>query len=146
MAVQSMRVAPVAARVIFLPVLPYTNATLDDWKFYNAGASSQVWFLWSVPADFVSLNSVKVAIIPDTTETIRADIDVSVAAPGEDYNADTRQLLDQELVVTVSDITGWDIKLGTIFDDIAPGDCVAIRFQSNTTSIRAFGCWINYET
>jgi len=131
---------------IFLAVLQYPTATLDDWSYAAVTGTGTCWFIWQVPADFVSLNSVNVVMIPDATETIQADLDVSVSALGEDYNADTRQLLDQQLAVTISDLTEWDIKLGTIFDDIAAGDYVAIRFQSDTTTIRVIGCRISYET
>ena len=124
------------------------DAILDDWP-HTAAADADVGaaFIWHVPATFTLLNSVNIVMIPDATETIQADIDVSVAAVGEDYNADTRQSLNVTLDVTVSDITEWDISdIGTLFDDIAAGDYIAIRFQSDTDTLRILGLRVSYET
>ena len=122
------------------------DAILDDWPHNTAGAADEVAFIWHVPADWINIRSICVVMIPDATETIQADIDVSVAAAGEDYNADTRQSLDQTLDVTVNDITEWDISsIDTLFEDISINDYVAIRFQSDTDTLRILGLRVNYE-
>ena len=133
--------------LFILPTQDAHDAILDDWPHNTAGAANEVAFIWHVPAGWAAINSINIVMIPDATETIQADIDVSVAALGEDYNADTRQSLNETLAVTVSDITEWDISgIGTLFDGIAAGDYVAIRFQSDTDTLRILGLRVSYET
>ena len=121
------------------------DAILDDWPHNTAGAANEVAFVWHVPSGWTGFNSINVVMIPDASETIQADIDVSVAAAGEDYNADTRQSLNETKDVTASDITEWDsVEVGTLFGGIAAGDYVAIRFQSDTDTLRVLGLRISY--
>ena len=137
---------PVRREVFIYPSQDAHDAILDDWPHNTAGSANEAAFIWHAPVNFTALDSIIVVMIPDATETIQADIDVSVAAVGEDYNADTRQSPNETLAVTVNDITEWDITaIGTLFDDIGAGDYVAIRFQSDTATLRILGLRVNYE-
>ncbi len=137
---------PLTRDLFIYPSQDAHDAILDDWPHNTAGAANEVAFIWRVPADGSAINSISIVMIPDATETIQADIDVSVAAVGEDYNADTRQALDGTLDVTVDDITEWDISaVGSLFDGIEGGDYIAIRFESDTDTLRILGLRINYE-
>ena len=119
---------------------------LDDWPLFSLTSAQAIHFVWKIPPGFTSLNSFSIVIIPDTTETVQADLDVSVSAVGEDYNADTRQSLNQTKSVTINDVTEWDISgIGSLFTGVAAGDYVAVRFQSDTSNIRVVGARVSWE-
>ena len=82
-------------------------------------------------------------MIPDNTETIQWDVLVSVAAVGEDYNADDRSASDVTLGVTVNDLTEADII--SSLTGLTAGDYVAIDFQSDIASLRVIGFEFDYE-
>jgi hypothetical protein len=125
---------------------PYYFAPVDDWYILSVAAAYEIGFVWKVPADFVALSQVNIVMIPDATETIQADVDTSVAALGEDYNADTRQALNLTKAVTVNDITEWDLLAASaaLFANLAANDYLAIRFQPDTDIERIVGCRIVY--
>jgi hypothetical protein len=142
------RVKYEATREVFLDPRSVTTVTaLDDWYRYSLSSTGECGFIWKVPADFATLNSVNIVMIPDTTETIQADVDTSVAALGEDYNADPRQSLNLTKDVTINDITEWDIHAAdaALFAGVAANDYVAIRFQSDTSNLMVIGCRVSYE-
>ncbi|MCH7998517.1 MAG: hypothetical protein IIA91_03425 [Chloroflexi bacterium] len=119
---------------------------LDDWPLFALTSAQTIHFVWKIPPDFTGLNSFSIVIIPDATETVQADLDVSVSAVGEDYNADTRQSLNQTKSVTINDVTEWDISgIGSLFTGVAAGDYVAVRFQSDTSNIRVIGARVSWE-
>ncbi len=136
--------------VFILPTQDAHDAILDDWAHNTAGAANEVAFIWHVPAEFTGFNTVSVVMIPDAEETIQADIDVSVATAGEAHNADTRQALNETKDIAAGDvdaITEWSLlDVGTLLGDIAIGDVIAIRFQSDTDTLRILGLRINYGT
>jgi hypothetical protein len=82
-------------------------------------------------------------MIPDATETIQWDVNVSVAAAGEAYNNDDRAAADQQQAVTASQLTEIDIS-GQL-TGLAPGDYVAIDFQSDTANLRIVGFEFDYN-
>jgi hypothetical protein len=85
-------------------------------------------------------------IIPDASETIQWDIDVSVAQPGVAQDNDTRALDNQTLGVTASQITEVDISgILTQGAGLTAGDWVAVRFQSDTLTLRMSHLWIKYS-
>lgn len=116
---------------------------LDDWIFVSLGSTASALYTFIVPNDFVSLAAAVVVIIPDATEMVQWDNDVSVAAAGEDYNADARQSLNETKAVTVNDLTELDVS--ATLTGLAAGDYVALRFQSDTATIRALGLRIKYN-
>ena len=134
-------------RDVFIPPAVTDSAsTLDDWPFASLGSTAECKFIWYVPANFLSLTLVSIIMIPDTTETVQADLDVSVAAISEGYDSNVRQLLNQTKAVNINAVTEWDIKsIGTLFTGITAGDFVAIRFQSDTDLLRIIGCHVRYE-
>jgi len=135
-------VAP--TKEFLVPVLTTTApSTLDDWNFVAVGASSQCKFIFTVPNDFTSLTGAVVVVIPDATETVQWDLDASVAVAGEDYNADARQALDETKSVTVNDLTDLDISAS--LTGLAAGDYVAVRFQSDTDTLRIIGLRFRYN-
>ena len=137
--------------LFILPSQDAHDAILDDWPHNTAGAANEVAFIWHVPPTWIGTSSISIVMIPDATETIQADIDVSIAAVGESYNADTRQALNQTLAVTVDQITEWNIlDIGDLFSGVLvsgpiASDYVAIRFQSDTDTLRILGLRVNYS-
>jgi hypothetical protein len=134
--------------VFILPTQDAHDAILDDWAHNTAGAANEVAFLWHVPAEWTGFNTISVVMIPAAEETIQADIDVSVATAGEAHNADTRQALDETLAIAAGDvdaITEWPlVAVAGLFGGIEPNDVIAIRFQSDTDTMRILGLHINY--
>lgn len=124
--------------------LPHEQQTaLDDWIYDTAPDTATSLFLFIVPNDFASLTDAVVVIIPDATETAQWDLDASVAAVGEDYNSDTRQTLNETQAVTVNDLTDLDISAS--LTGLAANDYVAVRFVSNTSTLRVIALRIRYN-
>ena len=139
-----------ATKEVFLQLTISTNAT------NNAYDGATGWFsrrtltstettrtLWHVPNDFNSLIDAAMVVIPDATETIQWDLDISVAAVGEIYNNDDRQALNESQAVTVNLLTELDIS-GSMAG-LSPGDYVGINFASDTSNIRTIGVRVRYQ-
>lgn len=128
---------------IVLPNRTGPDNTLGDWAYSGSGMSSEAIFFFVMPADFTSLTSAVVVCIPDATETVTWDNDASVAAVGEDYNADTRQSLNETKEVTANDLTELDVSV--TLTGLAALDYVSLRFQSDIDTIPVLGLKIKYN-
>ncbi len=109
-------------------------AFIGNWYYESVGSTDEVAFDFSIPLEFVSLVSCDVMIIPDATETVQWDIDVSVSADGEAHDNDTRSADDQTQAVTSGQLTPLDVS-GQL-TGLTTGDSVSIRFQSDTITLR----------
>ena len=135
--------------VLLLPTIDDHNAPIGNWPVTLAGATDTVHFVWRVPTEWVAFNSISVVMIPDTEEQIQMDIDVSVSAEGEQYDADERQSLNETKEIAagdVDDLVEWDIlDIGPLFADIAVGDFVTVRLTSDIDGLVIVGLRINYD-
>ena len=132
--------------VFIQPIVEAPSNNLGDWPEAQLGTSNECGFIWHCPPNWQSINSITIVMIPDATETIQVDIDVSVSAAGEAQDNDTRQSLNETLSVTADQLTEWDISgIGTLFASVAVGDYIGIRFQSDTNTLRVLGCRISWE-
>ncbi len=124
--------------------IPFEDPTgqVGYWDVVSLGTSQDTHFVFQVAESFEALVNAKVVMIPDATETIQWDINVSVAAAGEAYNANDRTAVNQTLGVTASQLTEADIS-GQL-TGLAAGDYVAIDFQSDTANIRVIGFEFDY--
>ena len=124
--------------------VPFEEPTgqVGNWDVVEINASQDTHFVFQVPESFEALVNAKVVMIPDATETIQWDINASVAATGEAYNADDRSAADQTLGVTASQLTEIDIS-GQL-TGLAPGDYVAIDFLADTANLRIIGFEFDY--
>lgn len=136
--------------VLLLPTVAVHNAPIGNWPVTLTGATDTVHFVWHVPAEWTDFNSIGVVMIPDTEEEIQMDIDVSVSAVGEQYDADERQSLNETKEIAAGDVDGlveWDIlDIGPLFDDIDAGDFVAVRLTSDIDGLVIVGLRINSRT
>lgn len=126
-------------------MMPFEDPTsnVGFWDFVSIGTSGEVHFVFQVPEDFEVLGALTVVMIPDASETIQYDLNISVSAVGELYDNDDRSVINQQVLVTVSQITEIDISGSAT--GLSAGDYVAIDFQSDTGSLRIIGCEFDYN-
>ena len=125
--------------------MPFEDPTgqVGNWDVVTINNAQDTHFIFQVSESFETLINAKVVMIPDASETIQWDINVSVAAAGEAYNNDDDSAADQQLVVSANSITEIDIS-GQL-TGLSPGDYVAIDFQSDTNDLRIIGFEFDYE-
>lgn len=125
--------------------MPFEDPTgvVGNYAVVEINASQEAHFIIHVPTNFQSLVSVRVMMIPDTTETIQYDIKVSVAHDGEAHNVDDRSALNQTVAVTANLITHVDVS--SVFSGLTTSDVLGIDFESDTATLRIIGAEINYN-
>jgi hypothetical protein len=121
----------------FFPPLEDPTGTVGNWDVISINSAQSVHFVCQIPEDFETLSAAAIVMIPDATETIQYDINVSVAAAGEAYNNDDRAAANQQIAVTASQLIEIDIS-GQL-TGLAAGDYIAIDFQSDTSDLRIIG-------
>ena len=121
-----------------------STALVGNWFIENAGTTTDVNAGTCVPDDFGALVEAYFIIIPDATETIQWDIDTSVSAIGELYNADDRGADNLTQAVTVSVHT--KVPVTDYLSGLAKGDCFTVYFQSDTDFIRVWQFVFVYTT
>jgi len=117
--------------------------TDGNWAVEESISGGTQNYKFCVPMDFKTLTTASISIIPDATETIQWDMDVSVAAIGEDKANDTRQALNQTLSTTVDVLNEIDIS-GQL-TGLSPTDWVGVKLSSDTSDIRCLALRIKYE-
>ena len=130
-------------RELWLEPAEDPTGTVGNWDIVQINASQAVHFNFQVPGDFEAIASVHLVIIPDATETIQWDVNVSVAADGEAFNNDDRSATDETLAVTINLLASLDIS--ALLTGISPGDHVAVDFQSDTGNLRIVGLDFEYS-
>lgn len=122
---------------------------IGNWPIMVLSSSGICYISWHMPRDFTVLEEAKVLIIPDTTETITFDLEVSIAEVGENYDAVSVAALNQTQDVTIKQLTEIDIKdllnLGAGTAKIKEGDYLSLNFASDTSNIRVAGLRIVYK-
>ena len=135
--------------VLLLPTIDAHNGPIGVFPVTLTGTTDTAHFVWRVPADWIATNAIEVVMIPDTEETIQMDIDVAVSAEGEQYDADERQSLNEQLAIAagdVDDIVEWDIlSIGPMFAGIVAGDYVAVRLTDDSNGLLIIGLRVNYQ-
>ena len=131
---------------IFFPAIDHQNATpslVGDFSVMKIDATQKVNMVAKCPANMVSLTSLAVVMIPDTSETIQADIQTSMAQVTQAHTTHQGDTANATKDVTVNLITEWDISNlsgGINFPTAAlAGDYIAVEFHSDTTDIRVLG-------
>lgn len=126
--------------------MPFEDATgsVGSWAVVTINASQEVHFVFEIPDDFESLTSAKVAMIPDATETIQWDIDVSVSSAGEAQDNDTRQALNETDAGATADQL-LEVDISGVLGTLSPGDLVGINFQSDTANLRILGLHFDFN-
>jgi len=132
---------------MIMPFHKYESYTLSvgGYGVYktNSAGRRETSFNFVVPADFTSLTSANILVIPDATETIQWDEYISVATTGEDYNIDDRSTLDVQQAVTINDLT--QINMTGNLNGIVAGDYIGITLKSDIDYIRTIGLHIKYS-
>ena len=132
-----------ATRDLFFQPIEAPTGVVGDWEVHEINASQEVHFIFHIPANFTTLVSANIVMIPDATETIQWDANISVAANGEGSAADARSVADDTLAVTSGNVTEVDIS--DELTGLAAEDYVAVNFQADTANLRIIGIEIEYE-
>jgi len=119
------------------------DAQVGNWDVITINTAGSVHFSFQVPHDFETLDDANVIMIPDASETIQWDLNVSVSAAGELQDNDARSGVDSTQAVTINVLTEVDIKSQLL--GLVAGDYVAIDFQSDTANLRIIGFEFDYN-
>lgn len=119
------------------------ETNFGNFRSTMINSGGEVFFNFTVPADFTSLSEAVVVVVPDATETIQWDLNASVAADGQDQNADDRTSLNETLAVTNDLVT--DLDVSSVLTGLVASDYVGLNFESDTTNIRIVGLRIKYN-
>ncbi len=90
-----------------------------------------------------SFNSINIVMIPDATETIDADFDITATAVGQDKDDTTASNAGQTKSVTIDLLTEWDIT--SLLPTIAAGDQLSFTISSNTSTEAFLGIRFIYQ-
>lgn len=126
--------------------IPY-GASIGNFPYANVNSGNSIYFNFSVPANFNSLTSAELVMIPDATETITiSQCSVDSIANGELYTANTVSTGSFSQAVTVSLMTKvrLDTRTNTPFVAMAADDIVGVKITSGTTLFRVIGLLIKY--
>lgn len=143
----------ISSRQIFVPCLkdsdtsPYTPAVIGPFAFAQLDSAEIGYFNFHVPADFTTLTSAELVMIPDATETLTmTQCTVNTIAEGEVYTGTAVSTGSQTKSVTVSLMTKWrlDTLTNSPFSGMVAGDTVGVAITSGTTLFRVLGLLIKY--
>lgn len=118
------------------------DTALGNFVLNTADSGENVYFMFKVPANFNSLTSAVVVMIPDATETIQYDLASSIVAVGESY-ASNNQSSDNLTASATTDVM-LSVTVSAVLGGMVAGDYVALRFNSNITTLRVIGLTIVY--
>lgn len=127
-----------------------TNAgktIIGDFRVDNQSSSDTLIFQFYLPSDFVTLTEAAIVCIPDATETINIDVNVTFCKVGEAYNANAIGGNDNSTSLTAGVINEVDIS-GWFSGSPQPAaeDYINVKVDSNMTYFRPFGLRIKYTT
>ena len=124
------------------PIDPEPSTQIGALSFTSLSSAASTHFNFHIPADFTSISEAVIVVLPDTTETIQWDLDISQIAVGEDPDS-VISTTNDTASVTADQLTELDIS-GS-FLSLAADDYVGIEFVSNTTNIRIVGLRFKYS-
>jgi hypothetical protein len=125
---------------------PNANA-LAEFAFTSLNNGNNVYFNFSVPANFNATTSAELVMIPDTTETLTfIQCSVSAIAQGELYTANnvTTGSFTNDVTINVMTKIRLDTRTNTPFIGMAANDIVGVKITSGTTLFRVVGLLIKY--
>lgn len=128
---------------------PYTPSALAAFAFAQLDSAEVGYFSFHCPADFVSLTSVELVMIPDATENVSiTTITTNIGADGENYNNHIGTVSSPTLAVTADKVTKWRIDnlTGTPFASMMANDMVGVSITSGTTMLRVIGLLVKYSS
>jgi len=131
------------SKEIFILPNDIEGLSIGNFNYVSVTSTGEELFTFLVPNDFRNLIDCKVVMIPDTTETVQWDIDISVAKVGEVHSADDRNNLDDTLAVVVNVVS--EIDISAQLTNISNGDYIGIKLQSDTSSLRLIGLRFRYN-
>lgn len=129
----------------------FGNGTISGTGNYglrNIGNSAYVYFNFYIPNDFTSLTEAVVVVIPDATETIQWDLDMSYTAAGETHTANGSADSNKTASATINQILECDLNQGNFASSaasFAAGDYIGIKFTSNTDILQVAGLRFKYS-
>lgn len=117
--------------------------SVGNWSAEKLRDTDETFFSFKVPEDFSSLETAKIILIPNASETIQFDLKVSVAAIGEEHDNDTRQALDETLAVTNKELT--EIDISSQLTGLTADDFATINFESDTSDLYPMGLYLKFN-
>jgi hypothetical protein len=112
-----------------------------------ADVNDMCFFAFKVPADYTTLTSVKISMIPAGTGTFDYTVTTDFGAAGEAYNANSDSLTADGIVSTNSQILELDVSAS--YTGIAANDLIGTAFTldalgASTTQLRIIGMDVKY--
>lgn len=140
------------ARELFLPALKHSvdsnvySSSVGDYGVVQVDSGEGIFFVFSIPANFTTLTSVELVMIPDATESVQMDVSVAYGADGESSTNHNYSIANITKSVTSGNITKWRLDgLATLlFPTLAAGDVGTVHCSSDTTMLRVLGLLIKY--
>lgn len=130
--------------IFVLPTISgLSQASVGNWRAFVVPSTSFITFVWQIPNDFTTLSACAVLTLPDATETLQWDTDISTAAGGIIHSNDDRSVANDTLAVTVNLLTELDIS--DEMTSLVAGEYIAVQFSSDTDNIRVLGLRFKYN-
>ena len=125
---------------------PYTlyGGTPGDRRMAAAApdSTSAIYINVIIPHDFNSLTDMVLITVPNTTETIQADIHSEYGQVGEPRNTHIASLLDDTFAAVANQIMEWSIS--GVIPSATAGDRVGLQISSDTTELLIMGLRLKY--
>lgn len=144
--------AQLATKEKFIPCVKATDAdtyvtSQGSYAVVRLDSTDDGLFNFVVPADFSTLTSVELILIPDATETIQLDVDTNIAGSGELYTNLTGSAGSITKAVTINVMTFWNLaaEAGTPFAGMTAGDVVGVSINSDISSLLIIGLLLKYS-
>lgn len=144
--------AQLATKEKFIPCVKATDAdtyvtSVGSYAVVSLDSTDDGYFNFIVPADFSTLTSVELIMIPDATETIQLDVATNIASDGEAYTNLTGSAGNITFAATTNEMTFWDLaaEAGTPFAGMTAGDVVGVTINSDISTLRIIGLLLKYS-
>jgi len=116
---------------------------VGNWNVERLGSNNDTHFIIKIPNDFNEIVSCTIVVLPDNTEYIQADIEVSISGIGLQYNDTENTVSNKQLFVNNSYLNEFDIT--DLMNGIDNTSYVAVDFNSDTQYIRVVGLNFKYR-
>lgn len=148
-AVQEAITAQMLTKSLFIPVTAGNTLTsaydtaVGDFATNTPDAAQVLYFNFKMPPNFTSFTSLKMAMIPDATETVQFDVDVDYGAVGELYNVNSATLTNQTASATLDTLLETS-SIHSVLVNAQANDFVGMKITSDTTTLRVIGLTLIY--
>jgi len=116
---------------------------ISNWNIEHISQNTDTHFIFKVPDNFNEIISCTVVVLPEDTETIRADIEVSISGIGLHYNDTENTVSNKALYVQDNYLNEFDIT--DLMNGIDNTKYIAIDFNSDTSYINVVGLNFKYR-